>query len=370
MYIGAILAEYCRHFPRTTIFCKPEMLAKNRRHLPLSPALHVRTLIVRRASADGDYERTLELPSPSLVTHLLRCRPDLLVLYDYSRVTWLGAFVARLMPRCRVLLLVEADPAFRGVQHTGIQLRIRRIIARQADVIMTNNRRGEEYVEGVLGADPAKVIVKPYLTSQPAAGESGDPAGKPTATGPDGLVTFVFVNSITHRKGLDYLVRAVGALDEARRKRVHVRVVGDGPQRADVERLATELGVTAHFTFVGYVPYDAVASHYREADVFVSPTLRDYRSLTGFEALSFGLPILTSVHDGASEEVVEEGVNGFIVDPRDVTQFADRIGRFVDAGADLATMQIASRRIAGRFSIAQVVANLVEASNRALAARS
>lgn len=368
MYLGPILAGHVAHFHKAIVYVEEHMLANNKYNLPLSPCLKINTYHIRRPSSEGDYGLILDLPNLSLSYHIMKYSPNLLILYDYSRVTWLGAFTARLLPHCRLLLLVETHPRFRGFNHQGIQLKIRKLIARQADAILTNNRHGEDYVTQTLGADPARVIARPYLTSQPGNVRSlaDHPRMQQVNSGP---LEFLFLNSITHRKGVEFLVRAVAALDPERRQAMHLRIVGDGPQREEVEKLAGELDLGETIEFVGRVPYSEIATYYNSADVYVGSTLRDYRSLTGFEALSFGMPVLMSCHDGAADEVVEEGRNGVIVDPRNTDAFASKFAWFIDNRHRLPEMRQASIEINQRFTVDSVVNNLIYASEQALTRR-
>lgn len=365
MYFRPLLEGFLKSYPNTRVLVEKDLFRSHDTDLPLDPCLKIRTFYIRRPSHEGDYGRILDVPSPSLSYHLLRMNPDLLLLFDFSRVTWLGAFTARLLPNCRVLLMVESDPKFRGVQHQGIQLKIRRMIARQADAILTNNHYGEEYVTQTLGADPSRVIRRPYLTSQPGAWPSTIAKGDaPRRT--DERLEFLFLNSINHRKGVDYMLRAVAALDPERRHAMRLRIVGDGPQLAEIEKLADDLQVRDTVEFAGRVRYQDVGDHYRNADVFVAPTLRDYRSLTGFEALSFGLPMLMSCYDGAVDEVIDEGRNGLIVDPRDTAGFAAKFAWFIDNRHRLGEMRQVSAELNRRFTVANVVENLAYASTRAI----
>ncbi len=277
-------------------------------------------------------------------------------------MTWLGALAAAALGRaCRVLLLVEGDPAFRGVRHGRLQRTIRRLIARRATVVMTNNDAGAAYLRDELAVDSEKLVVRPYLTSVPPS-----PGKSPQRADEGAAVRFLFLNSMTPRKGLDCLIRAVAALDAGRRQRLVVRVVGDGAERRAFERLAGDLGVADVFAFAGAVPWRAVGDAYAAADVFVAPSVRDYRSLVGFEAIACGLPVIASVHDGAAAEVVRPGENGFIVDPADTAALAAAIAWFVDRPEERTRMAAASRVIASRYTVERIVANLVEASRMAL----
>jgi glycosyltransferase involved in cell wall biosynthesis len=363
MYLGPILKGYVEAFPATRIFCRRELLAGNRLGLPLDAVLRTATLTLTAPPAAGGYGRRLEVPSPGFLLRLLRLRPNLVVLYDFSRVTWLGALAARLVPGCRVLLLVEGDPAYRGARHGPVQRAIRRWIARRADQVQTSNAAGGRYLREQLGVAPDRLRIAPYLTSQPVI-----PPDRPAAD-PEGRVRVLFLNSITRRKGLDRLIAAVARLDPPVRQRMLLRVVGDGPDRPACARLAGALGIAGTVCFEGALPWARVGEAYAAADVFVSPTLADYRSLAGFEALAAGLPVIASCHDGAAAEVVEDGVNGFLVDPRDPEALAQALARLI-ADAPLRTrLAAASRARAARFTVAGCVAALVDASRAALAAR-
>ncbi len=98
------------------------------------------------------------------------------------------------------------------------------------------------------------------------------------------------------------------------------------------------------------------------------PTLDDYRALVGFEALSYGLPLLHSRYDGAAKELVVEGKNGYIIDPRHATDFATRIGDMLHRRDELPAMgQVSARRAAQHFTLPRAVDNLSSAITQVLA---
>jgi glycosyltransferase involved in cell wall biosynthesis len=97
------------------------------------------------------------------------------------------------------------------------------------------------------------------------------------------------------------------------------------------------------------------------------PTHQDYRALVGFEALAFGLPIIHSRGDGAADEVVDEGRNGFTFPAGDVQAISVYMQWFVDNAFRLSDFRKRSVELSVQFSVAAAVDVLVHASILALA---
>ncbi|HET6213916.1 MAG TPA: glycosyltransferase family 4 protein [Micromonosporaceae bacterium] len=141
----------------------------------------------------------------------------------------------------------------------------------------------------------------------------------------------VCVSRLVPRKGQDVLVRALPRI----RRRVPdaaVLVVGGGPYRSTVERLAREAGVAADVVFTGSVPWADLPAHYAAGDVFAMPcrTRRGGLDVEGLgivylEASASGLPVVAGASGGAPDAVLD-GETGYLVDGRDVPAVADRIG--------------------------------------------
>ena len=111
------------------------------------------------------------------------------------------------------------------------------------------------------------------------------------------------VRRLAPRMGLDNLIRALPAV-VARIPDLLLLIGGQGPERASLEALAAELGMTGHIQMLGFIPNLELAAHYQAADLFVLPTA----ALEGFglvtaEALACGLAVVgTPV--GATPEIL------------------------------------------------------------------
>ena len=93
-------------------------------------------------------------------------------------------------------------------------------------------------------------------------------------------------------------------------KNITFLVVGDGPDKENLERLAAGLGIASHMCITGMVPPAEVQKYYQLADVFVNASTSETQGLTYIEAAANGLPLLCR-QDPCLREVVKDGVNGY-----------------------------------------------------------
>jgi sugar transferase (PEP-CTERM/EpsH1 system associated) len=154
------------------------------------------------------------------------------------------------------------------------------------------------------------------------------------------------------------LLRAVAILVEqhpALRLRLTLRLVGDGPERAALEALARELGLTVLTDFVGF--RDDVAAELRKLDVFVLPSLNEGISNTVLEAMACGLPVVATAV-GGNPELVDDGRTGRLVAAGDAAALADCLARYAVDRALARAHGVAGRlRVEREFSIPRMLAD-------------
>ena len=132
-------------------------------------------------------------------------------------------------------------------------------------------------------------------------------------------------------------------------------LIGTGDSQQDYERQVHRLGIQNRVTFVGYVSREALNPHYNAADVFVLPSYNEGMSLAVLEAMAAGLPVVVT-RTGGTEELVEDGVNGFAFDWGDIEALANRLKDFANDRTLSRRMGDASRNRARNFSW-DVIAN-------------
>ncbi|MFD6612448.1 glycosyltransferase family 4 protein [Micromonospora chalcea] len=150
----------------------------------------------------------------------------------------------------------------------------------------------------------------------------------------------VCVSRLVPRKGQDMLIRA---LPEIRRRvpGAALLVVGGGPYRSTLEKLARQAGLEHDVVFTGSVPSDALPAHYAAGDVYAMPCRTRNRGLdveglgiVYLEAGATGLPVVAG-DSGGAPDAVRDGETGYVVSGRDVAQLADRVATLL-ADRDLA----------------------------------
>ncbi|MDZ4307489.1 glycosyltransferase family 4 protein [Allopontixanthobacter sp.] len=355
MYFGEIFAHFLALAPAMSVIVDRKANFENPYNLPLRPLMRLFSIPLKRRAEGGQiYDTEIRLPSPGLLARLIRLPTDVYIAIEFTPASLLAVAAAATRKGKPLVLLVESDPAGRGGSTSPAIRAVKRWAVRRAAIVQTNSAKGRDYLVGQLGADPAKVRVAPYLTSRP-------PGPASTIADSGGPVRMLFANSISPRKGLRQLLTALAALTPADRARIDLTIVGDGPERAELEAVAAALGMGGRLRFEGRKRYAELGEYYARSDVLLVPSLADYRSLASFEGLAYGLALLNSTRDGATDETVREGVNGFAIDPHDPSQIADRISRLVNDRALLLSMRKASASLyEARFSLERIAANLAE----------
>jgi len=197
---------------------------------------------------------------------------------------------------------------------------------READLVVT---LGEVMREEIVarGIAPDKVLVVPNAVSGDFLQPLPDGGALRASLGlrPGELVAGVVSNLVGY-EGIDTLLAAVA---ELRSRGVNVRplIVGDGPERAALERQAGQLGLTGTAIFTGRVPMTEVRRYHALLDLFVVPRTSDrvcqlVTPLKPVEAMASGLTVVAS-DVGALREIIRPDVTGALATSGDPGSFAD-----------------------------------------------
>ncbi len=161
---------------------------------------------------------------------------------------------------------------------------------------------------------PNGVAMEAFAHVRPIRGEGSPPV-------------VVTVGRLVPKNGTDILIRAFALARKAVPNAV-CHIIGDGPERASLEALAGELGVSNAVLFKGSVPYHAVPRYLAEADVFVRSSRSEGMGNAFIEALAAGLPVVGTPVEGVLD-IIEDGKTGLFAAVGDARDTAEKIVRLL-----------------------------------------
>ena len=237
---------------------------------------------------------------------LWQYRPQVVISAEMGARTLQSTVYRWLNPKSRLILwatLSESTEQGRGKARQFLRKQLLRLV----DAVIVNGESGARYIKH-LGRDDERVFRVPQTTHVTSF------SVQRSSTMSDNVLRLLSVGHLSELKGILPFVKALSryALEHPG-KDLELWLVGDGPLRASLEamRYPSNLKVCLW----GFVPYDQLPAIYAQSDVFVFPTLADEWGLVVNEAMAAGLPVLGSVYSQAVEELVEDGICGWLYRP-------------------------------------------------------
>ena len=180
-----------------------------------------------------------------------------------------------------------------------------------------------------LGADPSKIVVHHMGVDLSRF------AFAPRTRAPGEPTNVLQIARLVEKKGLRYGIEAVAKVTRERPGSITYNIVGDGPERPELEALVARLGVGDSVVFHGWKRQDEIVGFLDRAHLLLCPSVTaasgDMEGIPValMEAMAQGLPVLTTRHSGIPE-LVEDGVSGYLVEERDAEALADRLVQLID----------------------------------------
>ncbi|MDQ6915641.1 MAG: glycosyltransferase family 4 protein [Actinomycetota bacterium] len=293
---------------------------------------------------------------------LARLRPDVVVFeWHGAAVTFLPLFDVW---RCPIATSCRGSDISVYPHVPGREEYVRHlpdVLGRASAVHCVSESLKWEAVE--FGLDPAKArVIRPAVDP-----EVFRPSARNGRPGADGVPRLISVGWLRWQKGHEYGLEAIRWLVD-RGLPVHLDVVGglaseEHFKRGERERIlhtVADLGLEAHVRLRGHLPSTEVARRLRASDVFLHPAVTEGIPNALVEAMACGVPVVAA-RCGGIPEVVTDGVQGFVVPPREPEPLAEAVLRLAkDAGL---------RRRMGQAGRARVLSELtVEREHSAFAA--
>lgn len=164
--------------------------------------------------------------------------------------------------------------------------------------------------------------------------------------------TVLYAGRLDAEKCMDVWVKAIPHI--LREVDAHFIIGGDGADRPRIEEMVTQLGISQHVTFPGFLGDDSYHRLYSLASVFAITSPAELQSIVTLEAAASGLPIV-AVNAGALPELVQTGRNGFLFEPGNSEEMARYIVRLLKDPVQCRRMGRESRVIAHQHDLNSTV---------------
>lgn len=260
---------------------------------------------------------------PNVVRYIRTYRNDIIILGNYSTPT--GLLSTLYMKLHHISYILNADGGFVS-KESVLKSRVKRYFIGSADYWLSSGVVCSRYWVHY-GADAAKIFHYPFAADRKIANEDViDIDSKRLLREKLGIrekKMILFVGQFIFRKGLDILLGACWNLCETA-----VVMVGGSDVKSFLPEDRNEL--PKHFYIEGFKEKTALREYYQAADIFVFPTREDIWGLVINEAMTYGLPVVTTDRCGAGLELVKNGENGYLVPVDDVEKLRESIEHLLD----------------------------------------
>lgn len=313
-------------------------------------------------------QRAVLFPRSAVAAELRAFRPDVVHAHDPVSVGLAGLLEARALGAPTVLTLHQLPwfvSAYLPVWAQGLGRwaeqalwAYSRWLARRVDALVAPSRTIADIVAARLAANGGGEQARAPLpisngvdlerfTPEPAGPDEGPRLRQKYGLDPARPI-LLHVGRLDADKRADLVVRAAAAA--LRAVDAQLLVVGDGRERAAVERLAADLGLAGRARFTGYVPVTGdLPGLYRLASVFVTASEVEIQSSVVMEAAAAGLPVV-AVRASSMAEFVEDGRNGYLAPPRDVEALGAILARLIRDPEHARALGLAGRALAEAHS--------------------
>lgn len=276
--------------------------------------------------------------------------------YDYivvsNPLTITGMYCIQYLKNHKLLFYIETDGGF-PKEGNGFKERIKRYFIGSAQGWLSTAKIHEQYYLQY-GADKEKIFKYPFTSvkaedvlEKPVS--NSEKAYLRTELGIKQEKMILAVGQFIPRKGFDLLLKVAGNLDN------NIAVVLLGGEATEEYLQIIEQQQLRNVCFPGFIKKNDIQKYYRAADMFVLPTREDIWGLVINEAISAGLPVITTDKCIAGTELIVQKKNGFLVPVDDEEKLLEAIQIIIENDSFIKSMSAESLKIARQYTIEKMV---------------
>lgn len=260
---------------------------------------------------------------PSLFHYLMLEKPELVIIGGFSLPAILTLLYCKLFNK-KLILWSDATP-FSERTTDKIRNLIRRVLVRNSSAYIASGTEARKYFFS-LGADPKKVAIS-ILTldverfSSCCRKFASEKEEIKAQKGLSGKI-ILYSGRLIEKKGIIYLLKGFKILQDVV-DNISLLILGSGETEKELQNYCKKNDLNVYFA--GFIQQGELPKYYAIADIFVFPTLSDPWGVVVNEAIAAGLPVICSKWAGAARDLIKDGVNGYIVNPQDVNNLAQKM---------------------------------------------
>jgi glycosyltransferase involved in cell wall biosynthesis len=255
-----------------------------------------------------------------------------------------------------VKIVLSSESSTLDHNRSGFKEKIKKAIVGMADSFFCFGKSSADYIMS-LGISTTKIAVtNAAVVDESLVRNAFDLARQKSEPALNN--TFVYVGRLAPEKNLRMLLKAFTQLQASSNWKL--LFVGDGPSRSELEKLAAESNRAESIIFAGGFPWYEVPGWLAKSDVLVLPSISEPWGLVVNEAMVCGMPVIVSKTCGCVEDLVEDGENGFAIDPQNVDTLKNAMQFFVNNPDKVTPMGRASEKRIAPFNSLQVAQQMVQ----------
>ena len=225
---------------------------------------------------------------------------------------------------------IEKQPVMRRIKNLVLRI-IPGAIYKQVDVIFSTGKKNREYFISN-GVNKNKIVWIPYVNETPEC-EYSDLRKKYTIPSESKII--LYLGRVLQQKGVQNLIEAYALLCSDVKDSSYLLIAGDGENLENCKKLAEKLRIK-NIKFVGSVRPSIRGNYFSQCDIFVYPVTYfkgrvDVWGLTLNEAIQHRKIVIATEAVGSAYELIENGVNGYQIEPDNIEQLKDALMMSLDS---------------------------------------
>ncbi|MBN2424639.1 MAG: glycosyltransferase family 4 protein [Calditrichaceae bacterium] len=274
------------------------------------------------------HERTVHI-NHDVIKILVKLKPDLIIFGGFNISSFQAVIYSKLAGIPCILWSEATKYTEQNVSY--LRYKFRQWIAKKSTSFLSAGKMASDYLNTLL----KEKIKKPIFVGYNSVDVNLYQIKKSQISNND-LIHFkkkfsgkvlLFVGQFIERKGVIELFEVYKELYK-KQEDINLIMLGSGPMENKLKSYINDYSLKNIF-FPGFINQNEIAKYFAVADIFILLSHYDCNPLVIYEALSFGLPIIASKQVGNTPEFVQDGINGFVADYKDITYIEQKVDQIL-----------------------------------------